>query len=60
MAGRASGSSVDRVTSRSLSRRVSGAVAEGTSSRSATQSHSPASPANGRATATSPAPWQLL
>jgi hypothetical protein len=60
IAGSASGSSVASVTSRSESRTASGAVADGTSSRSATQSHSLGNPANGRATGTSPAPWQLL
>ena len=63
MAGAAIGSSVHRVTSRSVPSTVSGAVADGTSSRSATRSHSDGSPANGRATyavAPSAEPWQLL
>ena len=51
-AGQASGSSVDRVTVRSApttpSRTCSGAVAAGTTSRSATQSVSLARPSNGR------------
>ena len=42
MAGAAIGSSEQSSTSRSLSLRVIGAVAAGTSSRSAIRSHSPA------------------
>lgn len=68
-AGQAIGSTVASVTdgtpSGRPSRRVSSAVAAGTSSRSATQSHSPGSPSNGRCTSSVTAcaaarPWQAL
>ena len=70
-AGHAMGSTVARVTRRSPScaaysvARVSGAVAEGTISLSATQSPSCERPSNGRRTSASPAvassrPWQAL
>ena len=64
MAGAAIGSSEHSWTVRSESLRVSGAVAAGTSSRSATTSHSDGRPSNGRPTYTAGAPaaepWQAL
>ncbi len=64
MAGAAPGRRVARRTARSPSFRVSGAVAAGTSSRSAITSHSLGIPSNGRATkvgaAPPAAPWQAL
>ena len=64
IAGAAIGSSEHSWTVRSESLRVSGAVAAGTSSRSATTSHSDGRPSNGRPTyaAGAPAaePWQAL
>ncbi len=59
------GSTVASVTSRSAdTSRGSGAIADGTNSRSATSSHSAESPSNGRLTTTSTgppaAPWQAL
>ncbi len=66
MAGAAIGSSVQSWTLRSAYSPVSGsgAVADGTSSRSATTSHSEASPSKGRATNTIDAPpgapWHAL
>ena len=64
MAGAAIGSSEARSTVRSLPLSFSGAVAAGTSSRSAMMSHSEGRPSNGRAMnaagAPSPAPWQAL
>ena len=59
IAGAAIGSSEPRVTVRSPTR--SGAVADGTNSRSATRSRSAASPSNGRTTKAPPAdPWHAL
>jgi len=59
IAGAAIGSSEPRVTARSPTR--SGAVAEGTNSRSATRSRSAAIPSKGRTTNTPPAdPWHAL
>ena len=66
IAGAAAGSRVQSWTVRSAWSPVSGngAVAEGTSSRSATMSHSDGSPSKGRATNTEAAPpgapWQAL
>src|SRR5690349_11155388 len=57
------GSNVHRVTGRSVSLIVTGAVAAGTSSRRATRSHSDGRPSNGRATyagTPSAEPWQFL
>ncbi len=68
-AGQAIGSTVASVTdgmpSGRPSLRGSSTVAAGTSSRSATQSHSPGSPSNGRRTSSVTAcaaarPWQAL
>ena len=64
MAGAAPGSRVASRIVRPPSFRVSGAVAAGTSSRSAITSHSPGIPSNGRATnvgaAPPAAPWHAL
>ena len=64
MAGAAPGSSEQSRTRRSESFSVSGALAAGTSSRSAMTSHSDGSPAKGRPTkavaAPPGAPWQAL
>ena len=59
-AAAAIGSTVASVTSRSAGfASVSGAVADGTNSRSAISSHSPARPSSGRATGTSTGPLEL-
>ena len=64
IAGAAIGSSEASRTFFSVPFTVSGAVAAGTSSRSAMRSHSDGSPSKGRETyaagAPSPAPWQAL